>query len=548
MPRDRFVATCTVTVGSAAHTFVGGAIRALDLSVSLYGCEGTIEFLVLDDSTTGGNYSDEFVSDFASEELSTVSIELRAAHTDSAALDALPKLSTQGVVVERSMREWTYRAELSSPTVLVRAYRLRFVDRASALWTQHFPLSLYTSKTLKDLLDAERGTVELGVDLPSATQARVQQFLPLDVESGVSFYDAFFWLMDREGGQCFYDHTAGSYAVSAQRPADVAAVEVKAEWVGPVDVRVTVPSRSKRRLVNVDATIGARRELAASQAATGVYADSAMRTSIAQDVDDRATLGTSGGSSDPTTLTITFERYPDVSVMPAQVWTLASAARFAATSVVVTSDWRVYASRLTLRSSATTPDHQYGEDSGGFDFDLAVDLEKTTHTAARSPGYRAPVFPVFVEGIVQSDVGADDELTYQCAADEATSIDQYRVKLAVFDGQEVHPFYQPELSSGAVYIPAFKSEKVLLALEFDRCRIVRHLAWREGARPPADGQGQRVYLGKSETNNTKLTHSYDSENPVFELKRVHKNDTLFLKLEEGKLTLRVEQVQSESGA
>jgi hypothetical protein len=548
MPSDRFVATCSVAVGSSTHTFIGGAIRALDLSVTLFGCEGTVEFLVLDDSSAGGNYSDAFVSDFDSEELTTVTVELSAAHTDGAALDALPKLSTQGVVVERSMREWTYRDELSSPTILVRSYRLRFVDRASALWTQHFPLSLYTNKTLKDLVDAERGTVEITVDLPSATQARVQQCLPLGVESSVSFYDAFFWLMDREGGQCFYDHSAGSYAVSAQRPTDGAAVNVKAEWVGPIDVRVAVPSRSKRRIVNVDATIGARRELAAPNAATGVYADSAMRTSIAQDVDDRATLETGGGSSDPTTLSVGFERYPDVSVMPATVWSLAAAARFAATSVVASGDWRVFCTKLALRSTATTPDHQYGESSGAFDFDLAVELEKTTHTAARAPGYRAPVFPLLVEGIVQSDVGADDELTYQCAADEATSIDQYRAKLAVFDGQEVHPFYQPELSSGAVYIPAFKSEKVLVALEFDRCRIVRHLAWREGARPPADGQGERVYLGKSESNNTKLTHSYDSENPVFELKRVHKNDTLFLKLEEGKMTLRVEQVQGEGGA
>lgn len=548
MPADRFAITCSVAVGSSAHEFKGASVRALRLSLSLYGCEGEVELLVLDDSGVGDAYEDTFISDFASEELTTVSIKLSAAHSEQRAQGELPALETQGVVVERSVREQTFERELSAPTILVRVYRLRFVDRASALWRQHFPLSLYTDKSLQDLLDAERGSVSLSVDWTVASATRPQMLLPLAIERGVSFYDAFYWILSAHNGQCFYDHAAGTYAVRGARPDDAATAAMRAEWVGAVEVRVAVPSRSKRRLVNVDAALGARRELEAPNAAAGVYADAWMRTAVAQDVDDRVDVETGGGAGDPTTMRLELARYPDVSVAPGAVWSLATSARFAQGSIAASSDWRVFLLDIKLVSEALTPDHEYGEPASGYAFDASVELEKTACVCARMPAFAAPVFPLMVEGIVQSDVGDEGQLTYQSAAEESTSIDQYRVKLAVFDGQEVKPFYQPELSSGAVYIPAYKSETVLVAMQWDRCRIERHLAWREGARPPAEGQGQRVYLGKNEQDNTKLTHSYESDNPVFELKRVHNNDTLFLKLEEGKMTLRVEQVQGEGGA
>lgn len=548
MPADRFSVSCTVTVGSSAHEFKGASVRSLDASLSLYGCEGEVELLVLDDSAVGDAYEDAFLSDFASAELTTVSLELRAAHSDHSADATLPTLKTQGVVVERSMREQQFERELSAPTILVRVYRLRFVDRASALWTQHYPLSLYCDKTLTDLLDAERGTVTLAVDWTPANASRPQMLLPLAIERGVSFYDAFFWILSSNNGQCFYDHTAGTYAVKGARPDDGETAAMRAEWTGAIDVRVAVSARSQRRLVNVDATIGARRALEAPNAATGVFADTVMRTSVSQDIDDRVDVETGGGAGDPTTMRVEFAAFPDVAIAPGSVLSFATSARFAQGSIAASSDWRVFLLRVQLRSNARTPDEWYGESVAGYAFDASVDLEKTACVCARMPAFRAPEFPLMVEGIVQSNVGEDDQLTYQSVAEESTSIDQYRVKLTVFDGLEVKPFYQPELSSGAVYIPAYKSETVLVAMQWDRCRIARHLAWREGARPPAEGQGQRVYLGKNEKDNTKLTHSYESDNPVFELKRVHNNDTLFLKLEEGKMTLRVEQVQGEGGA
>jgi len=67
------------------------------------------------------------------------------------------------------------------------------------------------------------------------------------------------------------------------------------------------------------------------------------------------------------------------------------------------------------------------------------------------------------------------------------------------------------------------------------------LDWRGEARVPLAGQGQHLFLGKTGKNNTSVLHDYQAEKPVFRILRTNQSDTSFFKLEEGKLTLRVEE-------
>jgi hypothetical protein len=52
-----------------------------------------------------------------------------------------------------------------------------------------------------------------------------------------------------------------------------------------------------------------------------------------------------------------------------------------------------------------------------------------------------------------------------------------------------------------------------------------------------------LFLGKTAKNNTSVLHDYQADKPVFRILRTNEADTSFLKLEEGKLTLRVEEKQ-----
>src|SRR5262249_55299655 len=140
------------------------------------------------------------------------------------------------------------------------------------------------------------------------------------------------------------------------------------------------------------------------------------------------------------------------------------------------------------------------------------------------------------------------EETYQIYTDSTTSLDQYKVAIPLFptksegEGEEgggaggggaggggggeegesdpgksvVIPFL-PTTFPGHFYCPAYKKERVLVALSFRSAEIVQYLDWRAGARLPADGQGDHLLLGKKDKDQTSLSHTYVDAKPVVTL-------------------------------
>ena len=94
-------------------------------------------------------------------------------------------------------------------------------------------------------------------------------------------------------------------------------------------------------------------------------------------------------------------------------------------------------------------------------------------------------------------------------------------------------------------MPVYKNEKVRLACFFDRAEIVRRLDHRSQARVPQDGQGQHLLFGKSDTSQTSVLHDYQSEKPVLRVLRTNDKDSVLVRREEGKLTLKVEETKGD---
>ena len=196
---------------------------------------------------------------------------------------------------------------------------------------------------------------------------------------------------------------------------------------------------------------------------------------------------------------------------------------------------------LDARASRPDVDVDYGEAATTFDLSIDVRLEAKDERRVRLPSFITPHFPGTLEGKVVSEVGADDETTYQIYPDAPTSVDQYRLSIPLFQNQVVTAPYEPYSGSGALYLPLYKEQRVLAAFEFDRVRIRELLTWRGEARVPLSGQGQHLFLGKTLQDNTSVLHDYQAQKPVFRILRTNSNDTALFRLEEGKLTLRVEE-------
>ena len=94
---------------------------------------------------------------------------------------------------------------------------------------------------------------------------------------------------------------------------------------------------------------------------------------------------------------------------------------------------------------------------------------------------------------------------------------------------------------GHFYFPAYKDERVLLALDHDRAWIKRFLDWRPGARLPAEGQGNHLLLGKKDGDQTSIRHLYESAKPVLAIERTMAKDTQLIEVKEGTILIRTEE-------
>ena len=64
--------------------------------------------------------------------------------------------------------------------------------------------------------------------------------------------------------------------------------------------------------------------------------------------------------------------------------------------------------------------------------------------------------------------------------------------------------FEPMLGSGNIYLPSYRDERVLLALDVHSAQIVRLLEWRAGAPLSMDTQGEQLLFGKADNSQTSV--------------------------------------------
>jgi hypothetical protein len=535
--KERLQVSLRLQLGTKAHQVPGGNVRALALSMTPYGVEGSLEFVVQDDVAKGGRYRDELLADFVKPELATVELAIRAVHVDTGVPPERGEIVTGGIVVERHVEERVYGRVIDAPTVLARRYRVTFRDPAAVLWRQHFPCDLLTDKSFADAIQAHRGQVSITCDWDVISKAVPLVFFHLAPERRASFYDLVVWYLDHRQGVLTYDQRQRSYAIKGSKTAKDAPVQFVAGDLSAMRSSFAEVPRHVVRIRNSYAEAATTTTLDNADAATGVRHDVVLRTSITKDASDRAALEKSRPLAPLREVTLEYGRFPTEAPLPNTVFTLPAAAG----ALSEASDFRVIALRLIAHALQDGVEQNYGEASTGFELSISAQLEAKDERRVRLPTFEAPRFPGSIEGKIVSEVGAADELTYQIYPDAPTSVDNYQVRVPLFDDQIVTAPYEPYSGAGALYLPLYKGQRVLLAFEFDRVRVRELLVWRGEARVPLASQGQHLFLGKTAKNNTSVLHDYQADKPVFRILRTNQSDTSFFKLEEGKLTLRVEE-------
>src|SRR5664279_2737387 len=131
--------TLVVTIAGQAHTSPAGNVKFLELSLSPYGFNGKVSFVVSCEESTDA----PFTPISTQNDLIEVSLQVEAYTTDTSTV--ISPLSLSGLVTTRGFSEQTLSNILKSQAFMLhRHYHLEFADPAQVLWKQHYPCDLLT--------------------------------------------------------------------------------------------------------------------------------------------------------------------------------------------------------------------------------------------------------------------------------------------------------------------------------------------------------------------------------------------------------------------
>ncbi|HET8933414.1 MAG TPA: hypothetical protein VFN67_08250 [Polyangiales bacterium] len=526
---DRLTTTLSLSIGSDVHAIVAGQIQRFDLDIQVWGFRADLTFYVSSEQE-----ADPIFDGFSSTALISATFKFaREAEGDD---DGVQGVSVTGYAVSKAVSE-VVGASLSGEPVIGRSYELQLVDAAQAFWSQHRPLDLYVQASMQDLIDAHKPTgVTMTYDWPALSTAQSVLTVSLDGEAEPSFYDFLVHWVERNQGVFELDTAANSYRLGAKKKSSSGtATALSFEDVAGIKLYFPEPPRFVARVLQAFADAPLTKELPNSLAA-GIRRDVLLRTPIAADVGQRAQLEAARLRARSPGIEVKFKRCPDALTSP-----------LGFVEVGDGFSQRIYAAGTTYRATRLRATAWHKPDvpiepeevTAVYEIELILDAEDKLDPAAALPPFRDPRRTMRVEGKIVS-AGQSGQRTWAAIENENNSLWMYKVFIPLFNKEVPAPF-APNFATGHFFFPAYKDQRVLVDLEFDRAFISGFLDWADEGRLPSDGQGNQIVLGFQSTNGTVIQHDYQDAIPVLNVQRKASVETTTLTLGDGKLHIGLEQ-------
>ncbi|XXF80707.1 hypothetical protein P2318_13415 [Myxococcaceae bacterium GXIMD 01537] len=525
-----------VKVGEASHDIPGGNIKRLSVKAHSHGFTATVEWWIVCQQSAS---EDELFADFIKTDLTEVTLKMDRSR-DTEGEEASP-LELKGLVEERWVRERAFERIADAP-VLQRRYRVRFADRASVLWRQHFPSGVWVDQSLQEVIEANKPP---GVTLTFAWEGASTKY-PLHAlglgapDNTASFRDFLHWVQAEEKAGLFFDTATGEYALRDSKPEGGEATELPLEDVAELEVHFPELRRDQVVVLNsyVDASTR-KKEVANELKAEGVRQEYLITSAVENDLTARATLEEKLQKAPEPGIRVRFQRYPSVTVAPNALFSFGD--DWSTGLFTNGKQYRMYHLSIDARAKSEDPSDNLEDDVNEYHLEVTAELELEADTTFRRPAFTRPHWPFHAEGRIVSEVGEDEDLTYQAKQDEDTSLEYFRVKLPLWEDKQVLAPYNPGHQPGHFYFPVDKNARVLVSLEFRRAFLKRFLEWRPGAKLPKETQGNHLLLGKKAASETSIQHIYQDAKPLLKIARTSDKDIQLVEISEGRIFLEAKE-------
>ena len=548
--QDNIQATLTLTVNGSAYSVPGGNITALDLDIEPWGFEGTVTFFVPAYPQTDALYT-------PFQAATAIPIVLTLGPGNMSQQSSVVPMTLNGTVYSRSFEEMMSNVDsgalVQSNPVLYRFYTIKFQDPLKFFWSQHYPQILYTNTTYQSVISAQATsafTLTYNWSFLTSTQAQVLVNTGINVPDGKprSFYDFLIWLVDQNNGYFYYNYATPGYVLAATLPTAPTPIACASQYVLSMKVELPAVNYTQLSVINALSTNPSTQQGSNTNAITPLARDYLTVCITPSLFTNEVTLQKAKFPNPPARAVWRLNALPSTMLVPGNTVQFQTA----------NSNWsqQSYLSGQTLTVTRIKIRAQYNEEitgpvlgnndatSAAYDLCYEVDGVFPGGTNPLLPEYRAPVYPLQVQGLVYSTQGASNQNNYMFVQDSATSTNCYQVQIPLWNNQLVYVPYAPMNMNGQFYFPPYKNQQVLVNLWLNSAAIDSYLDWLSYATLPMSGQGNAIVLGESSTSQTSITHTYTNSVPQLNINRQQAQDTETISIGEGFILLQTQETSS----
>ena len=511
----------------------GGNIKNFQITLLPYGFDAKADFWISSDIS-----EDKLFPKFTRPDQIEARLSIQGVYNLPS--PAPEPLVVTGPVTWKSVQEVVVE-EVERKPVLFRHYAIHFQDAAQVLWRQHFPTALYEKAKMMDVVN---GHMVNGISLRMDWDA-LEKELPMICLSlgaglnGASFYDFLMWYVASENGVFTYDSRENTFILSSTKESQGSEVSLDHQEVEEVRVHLPETYRHNIKLLNAVSEKPRSEEITQEQAVKGTHRDVLLRTPIAADFDGRKSLETQKLKNREHEIDLVLKQFPLKTFRPG---TFVDFDKKTWSKELFPFERKYRVCEIQMHGRAETQDHKHARDKpfASYNVEMTARLESRDNPHVHLPLFKAPSYPIQVEGKIISEIGEDNDKTYQIYSDKETSQDFYTVRIPLWN-REIRIPFAPDFLTGHFYFPAFKHTRVLVTLHYDHAEIYRFLDWGEDVRLPMDTQGNHILFGKNYESQTSIQHIYLDDKPALTIERLSGIDTEIIHLKEGTLILQTKE-------
>jgi len=416
----------SLTLDSTTYNIPKGAIKETNLDISSSGFRGSINFI-----RTTEKKESKFFTQFIKPGLIEFEVSIHGVFNQPA--PPPEALKVKGLVTGKSVKESTFEGVSTKP-IMYYDYNIDIMDAPQVLWKQHFPIKLYTQKKMSEVIrDNSVKGVSPEMDWEELEKKHDHVCLALGNDKGkASFYDFIMWYTQSRGGICFFDYIKQDLKITDKKQANIPDTILDRHDVEDYHLLIPEILRNNIRIHNSSAELHNTLYLEQDEAVEGISHDRITRTDISNDMEVLKNRQKKNLDIPLSEVDIVFKQFPPKTFFSGSMvkfskekW-LKNISFNKKTFRVIKIDFHATAINRITESGINA---EYAE----FNIDMTARMEEKDNPARIFPEFKAPQYPLPVEGKIISEIGNDPDKTYQIYTHEETSLRYfYEENLPVF--------------------------------------------------------------------------------------------------------------------